>query len=206
MHAMLPPEEPDIPTLAGAPRLPFDPTGQAEVVQWIQVQRARKTLDEAASAARLVGGVFVALGAVLVVPVIQGRMRSGMQALALANALILVGPGVWYVLAAGLVRRLERRAATVTIRVAIAQGALVATGLGLATFLDSRDTFARIATPALLAMFFMPALAALAYHLWRAREAMNLLGGGEAGFEALAPRPVIPVESTDGEPELPRSR
>jgi hypothetical protein len=163
----------------------------------LQVQAARKSVEEAASASRLVGGVFVALGVLLVVPVLQRRMRGGLQALAVANAIVLVGPGVWYFLAAALLRRLERRAATIAIRVAVTQGVFVATGLGLAGFVDSRRAWAGVSTPALLAIFFMPALAALVFHLWRAREAMNLLGGGETGFEALGPRPVIPLEPED---------
>ena len=198
----MPGAETDIPILPLASHAPAAAVSHAEAARrlqaqsarWLQTQSARKTLDDAAAAARLLGGVFVALGVTLVFPALQGRMRAGMQALAVANALVLVGPGAWYVLAAALICRLDRRAATVALRVAAAQGALVAAGLGLAYFFDRRDARLGASTPALLAIYFMPALAALCYYLRRAREAMNLLGGGEAGFEALAPRPVIPLE------------
>ena len=170
------------------------PEAGSDPTRWIQVQEARKTLDEAAGAARLVGFIFIALGVALIVPLLDRRLRAGLQLVMVANALVLIGPGAWYVLAANLIRRLERRAATVAIRVAVVQGVLVAAGLGLAGWIDSRDPLFGVARPALLAMFFMPALAALTYNFWRARTAMNLIGGGGAGFEALAPRPVLPLD------------
>lgn len=199
----MPGAQSDIPILPVASHAPPATGSMAEAARWVQAQGAHKTLDDAAAAARLLGGVFVVLGAVLVFPVLQGRMRTGMQALAVANALILVGPGAWYVLAAALIRRLDRRAATIAMRVAAAHGAFVAAGLGLSYFFDGRNARFTMSAPALLAIFFMPALAALCYHLWRAREAMNLLGGGEAGFEALAPRPVIPLEPSPPIAEAP---
>jgi len=149
-------------------------------------------VEEAASAAALLGVVFAVLGALVMIPVVSGRMRGGLRLLAGTNALILIGPGVWYFLAASMIRRIERRAAAVALRVAGLQGILVAAGLLLTAFLDQRNA-GELTLPAMVATFFMPALGALAYHLWRARQAMNLLGGGETGFEALAPRPVIPL-------------
>lgn len=185
----MPPPKTDAPTADIAP----DP----ELPRWMQVQAAGKLLNEAASASRLVGGVFVALGVFLVYTALDRRMYRGMQVLAVANAVVLVGPGSWYILAAAFLRRLERRAATVAIRVAAVQGVLVVVGLVLAGVIDSRGTWSGLYRPALLAIFFMPALGALVFHLRRARAAMNLLGGGESGFEALAPRPVIPLEPPD---------
>ena len=203
---MTPPETVTPETVTRAADLgPDSPEAVRDAMRWIQVRAARKTLDEAAGAARLVGAVFVVLGAAVLIPVLSGRMRTGMQVLAVANAIILVGPGAWYLLAATLITRLERRAATVGIRVAAVQGVLVALGLGVAGVVNSRETWSGVARPALLAVFFMPALAALAYHLRRAREAMNLIGGGQAGFEALAPLPVIPLEppAPAGDPAVP---
>jgi hypothetical protein len=171
---------------------PPPPVPLAEAAHFVAMTRARKAVDEAASAAALLGVVFAVLGAILMIPVVGGRMRGGLRPLAAADALILVGPGVWYFLAASLIRRLDRRAVVVGLRVAAVQGTLVAAGLLLAALLRRRDA-EELTVPAIVAMFFMPALAALAHHLWRARQAINLLGGGETGFEALAPRPAIPL-------------
>ena len=178
-----------------APHTPLPPTtGFDEAERWVPTSNARKVVDEAVSSARLLGGVFIALGALLLLQVAGGRMRGGGQVLAVANVVLLVGPGVWYFVAAGLVRRLDRRAATVALRVAAAQGAAVAAGFAVAALLGPNHR-PPVAMAVMFAVFFMPALAALAYSLWRAREAMNFLGGGRAGFEALAPRPVIPVDA-----------
>ena len=169
------------------------PVGQAEASDWVRAYEARQTVNEAAGAARLVGGVFIVLGVVLVVPAFVARMRGGVEFLAVANAVILIGPGVWYFFAAAMLRKLDRRAPTVALRVAAGQGAAVALGLLAAALLPRQRELGHVATPAGMALFFMPALAALAYHLRRARNAINALGGGEIGFEPLAPRPVIPV-------------
>ena len=177
-----------------------DPVSTA--AHWAPVTSARKAVDEAAAAAALLGVVFAVLGALVMIPVVSGRMRGGLRLLAGTNALILIGPGVWYFLAASMIRRIDRRAVAVALRVAAGQGTLVASGLLLTALLRRRDT-EEMTVPAILAMFFMPALAALAYHLWRARQAMNLLGGGETGFEALAPRPAIPLAPEPPPPDNP---
>src|SRR5437763_14723457 len=85
---------------------------------WAAVTRARKAVDEAASAASLLGVVFAVLGALVMVPVVSGRMRGGLRLLAGTNALILIGPGVWYFLAASMIRRIDRRAVGAALRVA----------------------------------------------------------------------------------------
>lgn len=159
---------------------------------WLRAQQARKTVDEAAGAAKLVGGIFIALGALLILPVFFARVRGSPQYWAVAIAVMLVGPGVWYVFAAALLRRLDRRAASVALRVAAGQGVAVAAGL-LAAAVARRGELAQLAAPAFMAVFFMPALAALAHQFRRARDAINVLGGGEIGFEPLAPVPVIPL-------------
>ena len=166
------------------------------VEEVIALDLARKQVDEAAAAAKLVGGVFVALGVVVLAIVMRGGIRGGAQWLALANVVILVGPGVWYFFAATLVRRLDPRAATVALRVAAAQGGAVLAGIVLAV-VAGRSDLSQVAIPAGFAIFFMPALAALAYHFRRARGAINALGGGPLGFAPLAPRPVIPVQPPD---------
>ena len=184
--------------------LPADAADAAAA--WLRAQQARTTVGEAAGAARLVGGIFVALGALLILPGFVARMRGGLQYWAGANAVMLIGPGVWYVFAATLLRKLDRRAASVALRVAAGQGVAVAAGLVTAA-LVRRGELAQLAAPAFMAMFFMPALTALAYQLRRARDAINVLGGGEIGFEPLTPLPVIPIPPDERvDPPLPGSR
>ena len=184
-----------------SPQPPLPPPAAIdEAARWVQTSDARKTVDEAASSARLLGGVFVALGVVLLVQVLRARLRGGGQVLAAANVVLLVGPGVWYFVAGGLLRRLDRRAATVALRVAAAQGAAVAAGFVLSALLGPNHR-PSVAMAVMFAVFFMPALAALAYSLWRAREAMNFLGTDRTGFEMLAPVPVIPIDEST--PDIP---
>jgi hypothetical protein len=169
---------------------PSHPDETRYVEEAIALDHARKRVEDAAAAARLVGGVFVLLGVVVLAAVLRGLMRGGSRWLAVANVVILIGPGVWYFFAATLLRRLDPRAATVALRVAAAQGVAVAAGL-VTSFVWNRSDLSEVAIPAMFAIFFMPALAALSYHLWHARSAMNALGGGPLGFALLAPRPVI---------------
>ena len=156
---------------------------------------ARKTVHEAASAARLLGLVFAALGGVLLVPLVQRRPSRGFEAMGIVNVVILVGPGVWYFLAASWIRRLDRRAATVSLRVAVVQFVAVAIGLVFAA-VARRGSVSELAVPAVVALFFMPALAALVYHLVQARAAMNLLDTEGKGFEPIVRR-ALPVEPED---------
>jgi hypothetical protein len=174
---------------------PANPDEHRRLEEAIALDGARRQVDDAVNAARLLGGVFILLGAVVLAIVLRGAMRGGAQWMALANVVILIGPGVWYFFAATLLRRLDPRAATVALRVAAGQGAAVAAGILLAVF--TRRDMSEAAIPATLAIFFMPALGALAYHFWRARGAIEALGGGPLGFAPLAPRPVIPVEQPE---------
>jgi hypothetical protein len=171
--------------------------------RWFDDWTARKTVQEAASAARLLGVVFAALGAVLLAPVLQRGPSRGFEALGVVNVVILMGPGVWYFLAASWIRRLDRRAVTVSLRVAVVQFVAVAVGLIFGA-VTRRDNLGQLAVPAIVALFFMPALAALVYHLVQARSAMNLLDTAGKGFEPIVLRalPVEPAETPPAQGEL----
>src|SRR4029453_88337 len=96
----------DKPAMTYPPALPPPLPAQDELP-------ARRAVEEAASSTRMLGIVFVALGGILALIMFKGGLRTPIRALVLINVLILVGPGVWYFLAAEMIRRLDGRAATV---------------------------------------------------------------------------------------------
>jgi hypothetical protein len=163
---------------------------------------AQRTVHEAAAAARLLGVVFAVLGGVLLAPMLRRGNARGYEVWGIVNVVVLVGPGVWYFLAASWLRRLDRRAATVSLRIAAVQFAAVALGLLFRGTLGN-NRLSDVAMPAVLAVFFMPALAALVYHLVRARSAMNLIQSEGSAFEPIV-RPVLPLDpATAPDPDSP---
>jgi hypothetical protein len=161
-------------------------------------------LKGAADACRLLGGLFILLGALPMLMVLQFTGASGVswtgRMLAIATTLVLVAPGVWYVVASRLIRRADARAARVSILVAVVQATLIVGGLVFGWRFAARTP---LGFPAFLAAFFIPAVAAMLYHLVRARRAAEATATSHA-FEPLAPRPVLPVSPLP--PETPGER
>jgi hypothetical protein len=158
----------------------------------------------AADACRVVGGLFVLLGGLPLAGVLGSAARGlswPARAFAIVTTIVLVAPGVWYVVASRLIRRGDARAARTSLWVAAAQAVVIL--LGLFGNLSARNE--HLAVPSLLALFFVPALGATCFHLVRARRAAAAAADTPA-FEALAPKPVLPLEPQPEETPAPSLR
>jgi hypothetical protein len=152
-------------------------------------------LNSAADACRLLGLLFICLGAFpLLLPQFGLGLRRGpgwlQQAMGVVITLVLVGPGAWYFVAARLTRRADLRAIRISLIVVSIQAALIVVGLVLAIFGRVGGT---LAIPSFVGLFFLPALAAAAWHLARARRTAASIDRSY-GFDLLAPKPVLPIE------------
>jgi hypothetical protein len=165
-----------------------------------RTRRARRRsihpeLNAAADACRLLGLLFICLGACpLLLPQFGIGMRRGplwlQQAMALVITLVLVGPGAWYFVAARLTRRADLRAIRISLAVVWGQAAFILFGLVLA-FVGRVG--GALMVPSFVGLFFLPALGAAAWYLARARRtAMSI--EQSYGFDLLAPKPAVPVE------------
>ena len=162
----------------------------------------RRQLHSHANDTRTVGVIFAVVGLLPLIIALTQRGMFGLagQILAGLDTLILVGPGVWYIVASAQIRKLNRRAVTISIVAARAQLIVVGLTLVAAGVWDSREVGIHprvLMIPALLALFFIPALIALMLVLRKARALMNLIEPEAHGFEPLAVLPVEEPQSTD---------
>jgi hypothetical protein len=150
------------------------------------LKSAERILTEAADAARLLGGLFVLLGGLPVLFAGFSFIRGFLaQLLAVTDGLILIGPGVWYVLAARMMRRRQLWVVVPSLRVAAGQllAVFVTLGLGIAFVVGRRSRFQVIVVPAILMIYFVPAVFAMTYHLWRLKQVIPLLAMPGKAFE-----------------------
>src|SRR4051812_3200092 len=108
-------------------------SSQARVGASLNEAKARQMLKEAVHDCRLLGGVFITLGALLIAWLITARVPGGrwIARLMLAtNGVMLVAPGVWYITASVFIERAEPWAVRVSFYVIAAQFALVGLAFG----------------------------------------------------------------------------
>jgi hypothetical protein len=152
-------------------------------------------LNAAAGACRLLGLLFICLGAFpLLLPQFGFGLRRGpwwlQQVMAVVITLVLVGPGAWYFVAARLTRRADLRAIRISLVVVWVQAALILIGLALAFIARVGEA---LVLPSFVGLFFLPALGAAAWHLVRARRTAASIERNY-GFDLLAPKPAVPLE------------
>jgi len=155
---------------------------------------AQRDLKSAISDTRTVGVILAVVGMLplLVLVYDKSAMRNAFtfttRLYILIDTAILVGPGVWYFVAARLMRQLNRQVVVVSRRIAVVQLVLV---VAMLVFGFEMTQSGMLMAPAFLAMFFVPALIALLFVLRRVGHAMDAIEPGGHGFEAL------PVETRE---------
>jgi len=155
---------------------------------------------------RTLGVILVILGSLPLIGVAASssiRLSFLSRLMAIVDTLILVGPGVWYVIAPTLMRRGNLQAVIISRRVLLAQLAIIAGILGfgfgglMLTGRRSQETI--LLLPAMLAVFFVPALLALLLALRRVQKTLRLLDPGGYAFETLPVAKVVeetqPIDS-----------
>ena len=145
----------------------------------------RSRISQAAGGAKLVGGLFIVLGSLPMLGVAFGRAWVE-EVLSVSTTLITVSPGVWYVIAGVFLRRGQYWAVKTTYRIALGQFlCLVLAFFGGVISSQNRE----IIVPAVLLLFFIPALIALMFDMHRAHR--ELISGAGRGF-AVHVLPVVP--------------
>lgn len=154
---------------------------------------------QAVSSARLVGGVFTVMGVLVLFPTFNGPLGFGFyaQLLSALTAMILIGPGVWYFVAAMFLNRGQSWVVRIAQYVAVGQCASMILAFVLGRFISSRYSFF-FAAPGIMAVAQAPALIATIVQMRRAaREPSMAQGHGFAVKVAPADRmDVIPVVSS----------
>ncbi len=160
----------------------------------------RRKLKEVVSNLRLIGIVFAAIGGFPLVLMRNSRAGFADQLLATVDSAVLIGPGVWYLFAAQMVRKLQLRGARISLRIAWAQLFIIAIGIVIGFGLGGRNRQAML-VPVFLAVFFVPALIAQMVQLAKAKGIIPLLNPEVRAFEAIPVAAMAPVLSNaQGDP------
>jgi hypothetical protein len=154
----------------------------------------RRKLKEAVNNTRLMGFVFAGLGGLPLYMMYDSRASLALQILAVVDTAVLIGPGVWYIFGAHMIRQLQMRGVRISLRIAWAQLAAVVLGIVVGLGVAGQNKEAMM-LPALLATFFVPALIALMVQLAKARGVIRLLNPEVHAFEAIPLAAIAPVLS-----------
>jgi hypothetical protein len=162
-------------------------------------------LVEAVGDLRIIGGLFCLLS---VVPLFFGLASRAPQLvgqmLAAVDSVLLLGPGVWYLIAANSFKRRNFSLIRPTLYVAGGQLAIVFGILGLGMLLRL-GSIAALVVPAVMVMFFIPAVAATMWHIRRLEQMAHLLLPTGMAFEPIAVQP-IPVAEVMEEKDANEAR
>src|SRR5438552_16864063 len=116
-----------------------------------------RPIPKAASGCKLVGGLFILLGGLPVLSAMLDGRGWIAQIAGAAPSLLLVGPGVWYVIAGIFLQRKQCWAIITTYKVALTQMIVVVIVIVAMNVVPSRNrnTMA-VFVPAILMIFFVP--------------------------------------------------
>lgn len=145
-------------------------------------------IKNAAGGAQTLGVVLALLGALVCVPSLFDTGAEARILGALAG-LLLLGPGIMDLFAAGALRRGNRRPVVMAIWTAIGQCAAVILWGAMLVVFGSRDAGMPLIIPGTLLVFFTPACLAMAFELRGALAVLWQIGAPGHGFEAVV-RPV----------------
>jgi hypothetical protein len=147
--------------------------------------------------ARIMGGFFVLVGlGICLLALVGGGSSRESQLLASSSAIMLLGPGVVYLVESRFLRRGESWAASLGLRTVAAHLGMIALVFLLAALGIVRLIGSIVLVPATINVFFIPALAAFAVHTARARREAAVRDGLGRAFETL---PVAQRSSSDDE-------
>jgi hypothetical protein len=146
---------------------------------------------------RTLGWLFAILGGIPLF--LRGARGGGLDVIdrfvAIIDTAVLVGPGVWYIIAASMMRRGNAVMARNCHYAVLAQLAIIALTV-IAGFLFHEGIFMM---PAMEAIFFVPALLGLLWVIRRIRRTLALMDTGGYAFETLPVAKVVsevqPIDS-----------
>jgi hypothetical protein len=156
-------------------------------------------IDQAASGAKLVGGLFILAGGLpMLIAMMDGRSWI-LQVAGTAATILLVGPGVWYVMASIFLKRKQYWTISTTYRVAMAQiVAVVGVIMAFALFAHWRSaSVGFVIVPAFLAVYFVPALIALLFDIRKAARELQATEGHGFAVQVVPADQSPPTQSLD---------
>lgn len=118
--------------------------------------------------------------------------------LAVGTSVAVLGPGTWYLVTSFLIVRGHRRSVVWSNWCAIGQIAVI--GIGMATIPLNRPPNP-LAAPAMVGLFFVPALLALMWQLRQARLIIERIGEIGRAFEVVPVAGVAMAHLADGDDE-----
>jgi hypothetical protein len=149
---------------------------------------------EVAGELGLIGGLFVTIGMLVLFVAFARGVTLAAELYAIANTLVFVGPGVWYVLASRQVVAARLWVLPICLKVAAVQGAVILILLLIAATVSRITRTYEFVIPGLLALYFVPALAVLSRRLVKLGRVAALLTADGHAFEPVRVQPVLPQE------------
>ena len=150
-------------------------------------------LREATGDLRLIGITMVAIGSLMGLPFLtRGVWTAQARMLASCDMLAILFPGAWYVVASAMLAKKQFGLIRVSQRIVITQVTIAASAALFAIITDTGLEMPLLA-PAVLMVFFVPALLVTLSHVRRVEKAMHLLSADGHAFEAILP--AIPIET-----------
>ena len=160
-----------------------------------------RALRRAVGDARLLGTVFIGVGALFLIPLAMRWDRIVEQLLTASASLLLIAPGILYWIAATSLKHRKPAGAILARRAAAAHLVAIAVSICLGTLAALLDSPSwGVFFPGIIAVFFVPALIAFLVETRKALHAAQVLDDTGRAFEPLIAQPILqakPVEQDD---------
>ena len=176
----------------------------------------RRPLHLAVRSTRILGILFIVLGAIGMLPTLLGIQRAGgirlsiasMILLALFMSLVYFGPGALYLVCSIHIARRRTWSVVTAMVLAGIQLLLILAGVAMMTFMALSDAPAALkwtlVLPAAVTLLIFLALAQLEYHLSKCFAAIRLAPVDvQRGFDPLPGAPLVPVALVPGDDDVP---
>ena len=176
----------------------------------------QRPLHLAVRSTRILGIVFIVLGAVGMLPTLLGIQRAGGIRLSIASLILLAlfmslvyfGPGALYLVCSIHIARRRKWAVVTAMVLAGIQLLLILAGVVMMTFMAFSDAPAALKwtliLPAAVTLLIFLALAQLEYHLSKCFEAIRLAPlDVQRGFDPLPAAPLVPAALVSGDDDAP---
>jgi hypothetical protein len=158
----------------------------------------RRALWRAVGDARLLGTVFIGIGALFLAPLAARWDRIAEQLLTASASLLLIAPGILYWIAATSLKHRKPAGAIFARRAAAAHLLAIGGSIGLGMLAGAWGAFDyAVFFPAVIATFFAPALIAFLAQTRKALHAARMLDDTGRAFEPLVAQPILPAKPVE---------
>jgi hypothetical protein len=160
-----------------------------------------RALRRAVGDARLLGSVFVVVGALFLIPLLRRSDGLIERLLSLSASLLLLAPGILYWVAAQSLHRRKPAGAVLARRAAAAHLTAIVGCLGIGALAGTwGPRWYAMFFPGVIALFFAPALIAFLAQTRAALRAAKQLDDTGRAFEPLVAQPVARTQKVQASP------